>query len=146
MKKDKCLFPGSFDPLTNGHHQVIKQALQDYREVHVIVMINDKKRPLFNLDRRLDIIKSLNYKNVVVKFWDQKAVAYCQKNNIYTIVRGYRNQNDLAYEKDLAKIYKNCWNQLDVKLYQTKSNASSTQVRKLIIEKQDISHLVPWKE
>ena len=146
MKKNKCLFPGTFDPFTNGHLEVLKQAQQDFDEVHVVIMENEEKSTHFNLETRIAIIRELNYQNIVIDYWPGLATDYCINNSILTIVRGYRNPKDLAYEKKIAKIYKQFWNKVKIKLYKTTNPISSSKIRKRILENKNIKHLVPWKE
>ena len=146
MKKNKCLFPGTFDPFTNGHLEVLKQAQQDFDQVHIVIMENEEKTTYFNLKTRLAIIKELNYQNIVIDYWAGLATDYCLNNSISTIVRGYRNQKDLAYEKRIAKVYKQFWNKIKIKLYKSPNSISSSEVKKLILENKNFQHLVPWKE
>jgi pantetheine-phosphate adenylyltransferase len=68
MKKDKALMPGTFDPFTNGHFDILKQALEIFETVHVVIMNNENKKPMFNLEKRLDIIKRLKLENVVISY------------------------------------------------------------------------------
>ncbi len=143
MPKNKALFPGTFDPFTIGHLEVVKKALKDFGEIHIIIMKNEEKTPYFNLEAKIDIINTLKLDNVIIGHWNQYASDYCKKHNIQTIIRGYRNSEDLAYEKDLAKQYKECWDRLNVKFYQTNLDVSSTQVKQLIKDNKEYLHLVP---
>lgn len=146
MKKNKCLFPGSFDPFTNGHLEVVKKALKDFEEVHIVIMDNEEKTPHFNLESRLDIIKSLKLINVIVEYWSGWASDYCKENDITDIVRGYRNDADFIYEKEIESVYKKCWDKLKVTFYKTDNPVSSSEVKQKIKNNTDIRNYVPWKE
>ena len=105
----KVLFPGSFDPITFGHMDVISQALKVFDKVIVCVMVNSNKKDFtFSLEERVSLIKEL-YKDepkVEVIFTDKKITAtnMAIKNGASSIIKGLRNVTDFAYEFEQAKL------------------------------------------
>ncbi len=105
----KVLFPGSFDPITYGHMDVIDQALKVFDKVIVCVMVNSsKKNYTFSLEERVELIKEL-YKDepkVEVIYTDKKisATNMAIKNGATSIIKGLRNVTDFAYEFEQAKL------------------------------------------
>ncbi len=105
----KALYPGSFDPITYGHMDVVDQALKIFDKVIIAVMVNSSKNHgMFNLAERKSLIQKI-YKdnpNVEVILVDHKvaAVDVAIQNSCYTIVRGLRDLTDFAAEKQLAEI------------------------------------------
>lgn len=109
----KVLYPGSFDPITKGHMNIIEQASDLFDEVIIAVMQNPlKKTSFFTLDERLEIIKELykNNNNVKVILRNDTTVDIAIKNNCKIIIRGLRNANDYDYEFQLQQINKDISN------------------------------------
>ncbi len=104
MTKQKALYPGSFDPLTYGHLDLIDRALQIFNEVHVAVASNQEKTPLFSTEERLEIVERAvaHKKGVTVRIFDGLIVDYANKNGIKTIIRGLRATSDFDYEFQMA--------------------------------------------
>ncbi len=105
----KLVFPGSFDPITKGHVNIIERALTFADEVHVVVMMNPKKSYAFTLEERLSFVKAalLRHPEVRIDSWDGLCVDYCRKVGATAILRGLRTTADLLYEMDLAAVNKN---------------------------------------
>ena len=103
-KQRKAVYPGSFDPITYGHIDLIERARQLFDEVHVAVAINTEKDPLFSLKERLDLVqKSIGQKKgIVIKTFDGLIVDYARASNIGIIVRGLRATSDFDYEFQMA--------------------------------------------
>ena len=105
----KVLYPGSFDPITKGHMNVIEQASKLFSEVIIAVMINpDKKSPMFSIEEKLDMINELykNIDNVKVVSGSGATVDVATSNECVAIVRGLRSATDYAYEVQTAQINK----------------------------------------
>jgi len=106
----KVVFPGSFDPLTLGHMDIIKKASILFDELIVLLAINKEKerknKYFFSKEDRLFFLKDcLNeYNNVIIDSFDYLLVDYVKKYNIDCIIRGLRDQNDLNYEINTARI------------------------------------------
>jgi len=105
----KVLYPGSFDPITKGHMNIIKQASELFDEVVIAVLQNPmKKNGFFTLEERIEIIKELYNKvdNIKVVFGEGAAVDIAVLNECKAIVRGLRGLSDYDYEVQLAHINK----------------------------------------
>ena len=100
----KALFPGSFDPFTEGHLNILKRALTMFDEVVVAVGINQDKRGFFSMDQRIDIIRqaTCNLENVNVIKYDNLTMEICTELGIRHIVRGVRNMLDFENERAIA--------------------------------------------
>ena len=100
----RAIFPGSFDPLTLGHCEIIKKAIQVFDQVIVSVGNNSEKKYMFSLEQRLDFISS-EFKNnslVLVEKYNGLTAEFCKTKNIKHIVRGLRNPADFEFEKKIA--------------------------------------------
>lgn len=102
-----ALFPGSFDPITNGHLDLIKRAAQLFDEVIVAVLSNSAKQPLFSLRERLELIKTavadIDHVTVIAQANDL-TVNVAQQFHAKFIVRGLRNSQDFNYENNIAQM------------------------------------------
>lgn len=103
MKKI-ALYPGSFDPLTYGHLDLIDRALQLFDQVHVAVATNEEKTPLFSVEERLHLLKRAvgSQKRITLKAFDGLVVEYAKAHRIATIIRGLRATSDFDYEFQMA--------------------------------------------
>jgi len=99
-----ALFPGSFDPFTAGHLNILKRALTMFDEVVVAAGINQDKRGFFDMDQRLDIVRqaTAGMEGVSVIKYDGLTVDVCRKLGIVHIVRGVRNMLDFESERSIA--------------------------------------------
>lgn len=99
-----AVYPGSFDPITNGHVSLVKRALQIFDKIIIAVASNPEKRPFFTLDERLEMVsKSLeDYPNVIIKSFDGLLVEFVERCNSNIILRGLRAVSDFEYEFQLA--------------------------------------------
>ena len=98
--------PGSFDPITFGHLDIIERASSLFDEVVVAVLVNKTKKSLFTVDERIDMIREVTtkYPNVVVDSWSGLLVDYCKENSIPIIVKGLRAVTDFDYELQMSQI------------------------------------------
>ena len=97
----KLLFPGSFDPITLGHMDLIERAAKIADELYVVSFDNASKHYLLPKSQRVELIKlaTAHLGNVIVDVSDGLQVDYCQKHGITCVLRGLRNQLDLLYER-----------------------------------------------
>ncbi len=104
MKK-RVLFPGSFDPITNGHVDIINRALPLFDEVLIAIGKNADKRYMFDLEQRLNFMKEVFGTNKKIKIvtYTGLTVDFCNKNQIDFILRGLRNPADFEFEKAIAQ-------------------------------------------
>lgn len=145
MKKAVC--PGSFDPITNGHLDVIERASGLFDEVVIAVLVNNSKTGLFTIEERIDMItESVKHlKNVTVDTWSGLLVDYCRTHKIAAIVKGLRAVSDFDYELQMAQMNLQLKG-VDTLLMATKpaySFLSSSLVREIARYGGDVSNLVP---
>lgn len=145
MKKAVC--PGSFDPITNGHLDVIERASGLFDEVVIAVLVNNSKSGLFTINERIDMItESVKHlKNVKVDTWSGLLVDYCRAHGIAAIVKGLRAVSDFDYELQMAQMNLQLKG-VDTLLMATKpaySFLSSSLVREIARYGGDVSNLVP---
>ena len=99
-----ALYPGSFDPLTNGHVDIILRSAHLFERICVAVLVNAEKQPLFTPDERIAIIKDVfkEYPNIEVETFDGLLVDYARRKRASAIVRGLRAVSDFEYEFQMA--------------------------------------------
>ena len=104
MKRVVC--PGSFDPITFGHLDIIKRASSIFDEVVIAVLVNQTKKTLFTVEERISMIQEVTkeYSNVTVDSWSGLLVDYCKQNKIPMIVKGLRAVTDFDYELQMSQI------------------------------------------
>ena len=99
-----AIFPGSFDPITLGHKDIIEKSLNIFDSVIIGIGQNSEKKYMFSAERRKQFVeetfKSIN--NIEVKIYDELTVDFCKKNNADFIIRGLRNVSDFEFEKNIA--------------------------------------------
>ena len=104
--KRSAVCPGSFDPITYGHLDIIERASSLYDEVVVAVMINHSKKSLFTVEERISLIQDVcqKFPNVRVDSWHGLLVDFCKKNDIPAIVKGLRVVSDFEYELQMSQM------------------------------------------
>lgn len=150
MKDIIAVCPGSFDPITLGHLDIIVRASKLFSRVVVAVMSNDAKRPVFSLDDRVLLIQKVidEYKldNVVVDASDELLAEYARKIGATAIVKGLRAVSDFEYEFQMALTNKKLNSDADTVFLTTSAEnmyLSSSLVKLLAAKDGDISALVP---
>ena len=110
----RAIYPGSFDPVTLGHLDIIKRSAAMFDELVVGVLINTAKTPLFSLEERVNMLKNVvsDIPNVSVVQFDGLLVDYARQNDIKVIVRGLRAVTDFEYELQIAQSNRRCENYL----------------------------------
>ncbi|NLO92267.1 MAG: pantetheine-phosphate adenylyltransferase [Elusimicrobia bacterium] len=113
--KRVAVYPGSFDPVTNGHLDIIRRACGIFSEVVVAVLHNRTKKALFSPDERLELIRAnlKGLKNVRVDSFSGLLVDYMKKNNISVAIRGLRAVSDLEYEFQIAHTNRSLYNKME---------------------------------
>ena len=101
-----AVFPGSFDPVTKGHLDLIKRASMMFDKLVIGVLINSAKKPLFSIQERVEMLKELtdDLENVSVESFDGLLVDFVEMMNADVIVRGLRTAQDFEYELPMAQI------------------------------------------
>jgi pantetheine-phosphate adenylyltransferase len=143
-----ALFPGSFDPLTKGHVEIIIKGLSVFDKVIVAIGRNSQKKYLFDIETRkqwiCDVFK--DFPTVEVVIYEGLTIDFCHKIGANYLLRGLRSCSDFEYEKGIAFANKEMNPQIEtVFLLSSPStfNISSTIVRDIIVNKGDYSHFVP---
>ncbi|EPJ2206241.1 pantetheine-phosphate adenylyltransferase [Campylobacter upsaliensis] len=143
-----CLYPGSFDPITNGHLDVIKRALKIFDKVVVAIAQSEHKNPCFSLEKRKDLalLATQNLKNVEIVTFTNLLVDLAKELEIKTVIRGLRAVSDFEYELQVGYANNALWSEFEtVYLMPNLKNAfiSSSIVRSIAAHGGDVSSLVP---
>ncbi|WP_372744787.1 pantetheine-phosphate adenylyltransferase [Lutibacter sp.] len=143
----KAIFPGSFDPITLGHVDIINRALPLFDEIIIAIGVNSDKKYMFSLEDRENFIKE-NYKNepkIKVLTYSGLTTDFCEKMNVDFILRGLRNPADFEFEKAIAQTNRKLSNIETVFLLTSSDTAfiSSSIVRDVYRHGGDISSFVP---
>lgn len=143
-----ALYPGSFDPITLGHLNIIRRAANVFDKVVVCVMRNSEKRPMFNIDERMELVRRVTERlgNVEVATTDMLLAEYAKQYEGAVIVKGLRAVSDFDYEFQIALINKKMNPELDT-VFLTASEKytflSSTAVKEMARYGADLSEFVP---
>jgi pantetheine-phosphate adenylyltransferase len=143
----RAVCPGSFDPVTNGHVDVINRAAGLYDGLVVAVLINPGKAGLFSVDERMDLLREAvaDLPNVVVDSFQGLLVDYCRSHEIPVIVKGLRAVSDFEYELQMAQMNRELANieTLFVPTAPQVGHLSSSLVKQIAMFGGDVSRLVP---
>jgi pantetheine-phosphate adenylyltransferase len=143
-----AIYPGTFDPITNGHLDIIKRACKMFDKIIVAVANNKAKNSMFTLDKRVQMVKKAteNMSKIEVKEFNSLLVDFANKENAKIIIRGLRAVSDFEYELQMSYANQSLDNSIEtIFLMPTLQNAfiSSSIVRNILAYNGDISHLVP---
>jgi len=142
-----AIFPGSFDPITLGHQDIIEKSLNLFDSVIIGIGQNTEKKYMFSAEKRKQFVENTfkSNNNIEVKIYDGLTVDFCKKNNADFIIRGLRNVSDFEFEKTIALINRKLSGIETVFLLTSAKNSyiSSGIVRELIKNKKDYSLLIP---
>ena len=142
-----AIYPGSFDPITNGHLEILKRALNIFDRVIVLVAVNSEKNPRFSPEERVAMIKeSINDDRVDVDFYDGLTVEYAKKHGANHLIRGLRAVTDFEYEFSLASANDFVDSSIDTVFLMSnaeKSFINSSMIIGLHQKGIDVSSLVP---
>lgn len=144
----KAVYPGSFDPFSNGHLDIVKRASKLFDEIHVLVSNNIFKKTIFSTEERINLIKkcTTDIPNLVITSFDGLVVNYCKDNEISIIIRGLRNYSDYEAEFSLYQYNKDIYPNVETILLlpSTKTQfVSSSAIKELLNFNCDISKYVP---
>jgi pantetheine-phosphate adenylyltransferase len=148
MSNKVCVYPGTFDPITNGHLDVIKRAKEIFDTVIIGIAISERKQPMFDIEARVAMaqLATKEFENIKVLPFDGLLVDFCNEQNIKIIVRGLRAVSDFGYELQMGYANSSLDRNIDtLYLMPSLKNAfiSSTIVRDIFRHNGSISHLVP---
>lgn len=144
----KAIFAGSFDPITNGHLDLIERASKLFDELQIGVLYNPNKKGLFTFEERVKLIEDCtkHIDNIKVVSFDGLLVDYCEQNNIQTLVRGIRNSADVEYELQMAHMNRELNSNIETIILPTTtkySYVSSSLIKELLKFDANIENLVP---
>jgi len=143
----KAIFPGSFDPITLGHYDIITRGITLFDEIVIAIGINAEKKYMFSLDKRKEFIEKafINEPKIKVMTYEGLTVDFCKKVDAQFILRGLRNPGDFEFEKAIAHTNRKLSEIETVFLLTSsgKSYISSSIVRDVIRNKGDYTGLVP---
>ncbi|NLM58552.1 MAG: pantetheine-phosphate adenylyltransferase [Clostridium sp.] len=142
------VYPGSFDPITNGHMDIIERASKLCDKLIVAVLVNRSKTPVFSLEERVDLIKCSvkHLHNVEVESFSGLLIDYMNEKKAKVIIKGLRAVSDFEYELQMALLNKNLDSDIETLFMMTNINysfLSSSSVRELATHKGSIDGLVP---
>ena len=143
-----AIYPGSFDPITNGHIDILKSGSEIFDKVIIAVSYNVNKKGFLPIDKRVELIKKSvsHIKNVEVDTFTGLTVEYAKKQNADVLLRGLRTSFDFEYELQLSQTNNALYNNLKTVFLITKPEynfISSSMVREILANKGDISKFVP---
>ena len=143
-----AIYPGTFDPVTNGHIDIIKRACKIFDKIIVAVADNRDKNTMFSLDKRVELMKKAvnRFDKIEVKSFSSLLVDFAKKENANIIIRGLRAVSDFEYELQMGYANSSLNSEIEtIYLMPTLENAfiSSSVVRSILKYNGDISHLVP---
>ncbi len=144
----KVIYPGTFDPITNGHLDIIKRAAKIFDHVIVAVALSQEKRPMFDIATRVRMARlaTQEFENVEIKSFETLLVNFCQKEGAKIIIRGLRAVSDFEYELQIGYANRSLDSEIEtLYLMPSLQNAfiSSSVVRAILRFKGDVAHLVP---
>ena len=143
-----AICPGSFDPITVGHLDLVERASRIFDEVIVCVMANGEKRPMFTLDERLELVRGsvAHIPNARAAAWDGLLADFARQEGAQALVKGVRNCIDFDWEYQMAQINRDLWPELDTVILPAQTrhlHISSTMVRDFIRHGQRLEGIVP---
>lgn len=143
-----AVFPGSFDPITTGHVDLVKRALPLFDKIIVAIGINSTKKYLFSLDQRIEWLEKVfnDEPKVEVGHFENLTAHYCRKIGAQYLLRGLRNASDFDYEKTISQLNNIVGEGLETLFLISRpafSHISSTIVREIIIGGSDARQFIP---
>ena len=143
----RAIFPGTFDPFTLGHLDILNRSKLIFDEVVIGIGENIDKKAMFSLEDRIDFIKSVvgSSENIIVQSYKGLTIDFCKKVDANFIVRGVRNNGDFEFEKAIARTNR-LLSKIETVFLLTSAKTSfisSSIVRELIKNKGDYSRLIP---
>jgi pantetheine-phosphate adenylyltransferase len=144
----KAVYPGSFDPITNGHIDIIHRATKLFDNLIIAVIHNPNKSSIFSIEERIALIKDIfkDNKNISVKGYQGLLVDFARESGIYNIVRGLRALSDFDYEFQLALTNRKLEQKINTVFFMTDekySYLSSSLVKELAKYDANITDFVP---
>ena len=148
MSEKIAVVPGSFDPITNGHLDIIKRAADVFDTVYVAVLNNSSKNPLFTVEERIELIDQVTkqFTNIRIESSSGLLINYAQEKNAKAIVRGLRAVSDFEYEMQITSMNRVLDENIETFFIMTKNQysfLSSSIVKEVAKYGGNVSELVP---
>ena len=144
----EVIYPGSFDPITNGHLDIIDRCAKKFDKVIVSILNNTSKKTLFTVEERKELLEKCleKYENVEVDTFSGLLIDYAKEKNVTTMVRGLRAVSDFEYEMQMSLVNRKLYDEIET-LFMVSSGdyayLSSSIVREISLFDGDVSCLVP---
>lgn len=143
-----AVYPGSFDPVTLGHLNIIKRASRTFEKLYVCVMVNSGKQPMLSLEKRLEYLQQCTsrFPNVVVECSDKLLVEYAESKNATVIIKGLRAVSDFDWEFQMALANNKLAPHIDTQFLMASQKymyLSSTIVKEMARYGVDLSEFIP---
>ena len=143
-----AIYPGSFDPVTNGHLDIIERCSKKFDKVIVAILNNTSKKNMFSIEERLDLLREVvkDYKNVEIDTFSGLLIDYVKEKNVDIIIRGLRAVSDYEYEMQMALTNKSLYNDAETMFLISSTQysfLSSSIVKEVAMFNGDITSLVP---
>ena len=144
----KAIYPGSFDPFTNGHLDIVKKASDLFDEVYIVIGVNAKKHRTYDSDKMKQAIEMTisehELPNVTVEVYEGLVAEYAKDKGIQYMIRGLRNNMDYNYEENIASVNKLIYPEIEYVYFRAENVAiSSSMVRELRSFGRDVSIYIP---
>jgi pantetheine-phosphate adenylyltransferase len=145
--KRNAMYPGTFDPITNGHHDLVRRAASIFDRVIVAIAANPNKAPMFSLETRIDLARRVlqDIPHVEVVGYSALTVEFAQKNNVSVVMRGLRAVSDFEFEFQLANMNRHLSPDIETVFLTPKEQftfISSTLVREIAVLGGDVREFV----
>ena len=144
----KAVFPGSFDPITRGHMNILERSIPLFDEVVVAVGVNSAKTSMFSMEKRLDWLERVTaaFTSVSVQAFEGLTSAFCEEQGARWLIRGVRNGGDFEYERTIAQMTKSLNVNLETVILFTDpefAHIHSNVVREILRNGGDASAFIP---
>lgn len=151
MKKRIALFPGSFDPFTKGHEDIVLRGLQVFDEIIIAIGYNSQKsQRYFDIDLMMGKIRETfkNYPNIKVEHFNLLTAEFARQNGAQFLLRGIRNTTDFEYENSIAQVNRQLYEELESVFLITSPQfawISSSIIREVHKYKGEVAEFLPYK-
>ncbi|MDB6159326.1 MAG: phosphopantetheine adenylyltransferase [Gammaproteobacteria bacterium] len=145
--KHNAMYPGTFDPITNGHHDLVRRAASIFDRVFVAIAANPNKTAMFSLEARVDLAGQVlhDIPNVEVVGYSQLTVEFARKHNVSVVIRGLRAVSDFEFEFQLANMNRHLAREIETVFLTPQEQftfISSTLVREIAVLGGDVAEFV----
>lgn len=146
-----ALYPGSFDPFTLGHYDILMRSAKIFDKVYIAVAINVEKNPVFSLEERKSMIDKVvvnnnKYSNIEVVLYDGLITNFMKKNDIHILVRGIRDIYDMLHESRMSRMNKMLYNDMETVFLHTNeayAHISSSLIKEIVTFGGSLDGLMP---